>query len=632
MASEQTGVPRGPESSAGQTPAGLIEWLSRFEGSPQEFLGGLLAVQCQVGPAESGAMLRASADRGVELLGLFPALPAGGVQPPWLSQAAAAIAEMPAGGSIFVKALLVGDELYGQPARRYLVFLPLRVMPTARDLAAFVVEARDPPALAAVCQRLELTLSLLSVYEMRLLVQRRQADLRRLRGAMETVAAVNEHDRFAGLAMALCNELVTRTGADRASVGFLKGRYIHLRATSHTEKFSRKMKIIQDIEAAMEECADQDVEVVHPAPPDSTFVSRAAAELSKRHGPTSILVLPLRYGGKPVGAILLERPADRPFELEEAESLRLSADLLTPRLVSLEEHDRWIGARAVFRLRRGLALAVGPKHTWIKVAGIALAAFLGFAILGEGTYRVEAPFVFQPIEQQVVPAPFDGFLDEILVEPGEPVVAGRTVLAMLKTDQLFIDLGKAMAQKAEADTQANVAAAQDKPEKTAEAQIARAQAARWAAEIELLEYQIDHARIVSPVSGIVVSGDLKRHRGAPVKMGDVLFEVAPIESLRAELSVPDADVGDVRLEQKGELATASYPDRHIAFVVERVNPMAEVSERENVFKVRVRLDETDPGWMRPGMEGLAKVDIGPERYITIWTRPLVKWVRMKLWM
>jgi len=36
--------------------------------------------------------------------------------------------------------------------------------------------------------------------------------------------------------------------------------------------------------------------------------------------------------------------------------------------------------------------------------------------------------------------------------------------------------------------------------------------------------------------------------------------------------------------------------------------------------------------MRPGMEGLAKVEITKARYAWIWTHRLVNWVRMKLWM
>lgn len=166
--------------------------------------------------------------------------------------------------------------------------------------------------------------------------------------------------------------------------------------------------------------------------------------------------------------------------------------------------------------------------------------------------------------------------------------------------------------------------------KEAEAQIALALADKAKAEVDLLDYTISRATIRSPIGGRVVTGDLRRQIGAPVKRGDVLFEVAPIESLRAELYMPDDLIADVKVGQEGELATASYPELRVRFVVERINPVAEVVKQRNVFKVRVRLLDTYP-WMRPGMEGVSKTSIGRAHYAWIWTRQLVNWVRMKLW-
>ena len=136
--------------------------------------------------------------------------------------------------------------------------------------------------------------------------------------------------------------------------------------------------------------------------------------------------------------------------------------------------------------------------------------------------------------------------------------------------------------------------------------------------------------LVSPISGIVVKGDLKRQIGAPVRTGDILFEVCPIESLRAQLMVPEDLIFDIKTGQQGRLATASYPGKPIEFVVERINPIAEVVNQRNIFKVRVRLLETY-SWMRPGMEGIAKVSVGKRHYVWIWTRKITNWLRMKLW-
>ncbi len=618
---------RQPGGAAYLTTADVIDRLSRFDGPPEQFLSNLLAVQCQIGPAECGAILRAGRERGADVLAVYPPLPEGAPAPVWLAQAAEACRAVVAGGATTVQAVHSPDDMYGQPARRSLILAPLRGERAVRGVAAFFVDAQDPAALAGVRERLELTVGLLSLYEMRLLLQRRQTDLRRLRAAMETLAAVNVQERFTGMAMALANEVAARWQCERVSVGFLKGRYVHLRAMSHTEKFSRKMKLVQDIEATMEECLDQDVEILYPAPPEATYVSRAADELAKHHGVATALSLPLRRAGEATAVLTLERPGGEAFTVEEVESLRLAADLCTPRLANLEEHDRWFGARMAAGVRKGTAAVVGPKHTWIKLAVIAVCGLLAFTIFGKGDYRIEAPFVLEPIELRVVPAPFDGYLQGVFTEPNKAVIGGKSVMATLETADLRLELAAAKAERA---TYLKQAAAARRDYKTVEVQIAEAQADKVTASINLLDYKISQAKIIAPISGVVVKGDLERQIGAPVKTGDTLFEVAPLDALRAELSVPEADSADLEVGQEGELATASFPDKHFGFVVERINPVAEVAEQKNVFKVRVRLKRLD-GRMRPGLEGIAKVDIDRRRYIWIWTRPIVRWVRMKLW-
>ena len=66
------------------------------------------------------------------------------------------------------------------------------------------------------------------------------------------------------------------------------------------------------------------------------------------------------------------------------------------------------------------------------------------------------------------------------------------------------------------------------------------------------------------------------------------------------------------------------------FEVELINPMAEILNKRNVFRVRVKLLETRP-WMRPGSTGLAKATVGNRSYAWIWTKDAVNWIRMKIW-
>ncbi len=612
--------------------AEIINRLSRFDGPPEHFLVNLLEAQCHLASAAGGAILRCAADGRAEVLAVYPSIAPDATPPVWLAQVVESAGQVIASRTTAVKPLHKPEDLYGQPAKSHLVMLPLRSSQAIHGLAGFVVEASDQAALDASRERLELSISLLSLYEMRLTLQQRQGAMTRLKMAMETLAAVNDQNRFAGAAMAFCNEIAARWQCERVSLGFLKGRYVQLRAMSHTEKFSRKMKLIQDIESAMEECLDQDVEVLHPPAEQATYVSRAAGDLSKRHGPVALLSLPLRRDGEVTAVLTAERPLDKTFTLEEVESLRLACELCTARLDNLQQHDRWFGAKLASGIRKGLSFVVGAKHTWAKLAAILILGAILFLSFAKGTYRVEAPFVLEATQRQVIPAPFDGYLENVNVEPGNSVEKDKTILASLRTDELGLKLTEAQAQKLRYEKEASRAM---RDGETAEAQIAQAQAKEAQAQINLLEHYISQAQITSPISGLVLTGDLKKQVGGPVEKGKVLFEVAPLESLRAQLSVPEDRIADVQIDQKGELATASDPGKRIKFEVERINPIAEVVEQRNVFKVRVRLLQMDAQTkerIKPGLEGVAKITIpGKRTYAWLWTHRMVDWLRMKLW-
>jgi multidrug resistance efflux pump len=462
----------------------------------------------------------------------------------------------------------------------------------------------------------------------------------RLRLAMDVLGAVNEHDKFAGAGMAFCNELAARLQCERVGLGFLKGRYVHLKALSHTEKFTRKMKLVQDVESAMEECLDQDVEVIYPASPEATYVSRSTKSLALTHGPSAVVTLPLRRAGESVGTAILERPVDKPFTLEEVESLRLTSDLCTARLANLQEHDRWVGARMAAGLRKGAAFAVGNKHTWIKLLVIGLFGFILFAAFYKGDNNAEGSSQFEATVQQALVAPFDGKIESVTVKPDDTVKKGD-VLATMETQDLKDKLTKAHTDldgaTADAD-KARGAAVTDRT-KLVDVQIAEAQQEKAKAEIALLKQEINDASIKSPIDGKVVSEkDWTREYRPYVKVGDVIFEVAPIDKMRAMIDVPEGEIAEVTVGNTGELATEGYPDKTIHFTVDRIYPVAAQADQTNVFKVEVTLDPTDIKtyggfrWMSPGVKGQAKIFLDKRPVCEIYSKKLINWVRMKLWL
>jgi len=605
------------------------DFLKRLDGAaenPSQFLANLLAVQCYLGRAERGTIIRGSNKGSVDVIAVYPQLERTDTPPAWLLRCAELVQRESVTDSAVVRPLEQSAE--GQSAAGYVVMVSTKVAGVDKAVTAFCVDGEDEAGLKAKSEQLQLLVGLSDYSEARGGQVSSQGSLRRLQQAMEIVAAVNRQDKFVSAAMALCNEIASQWKCERASLGFLEGRYVRLKAMSHTEDFSRKMEVIQSIESAMEECLDQNIEILSPAPGEVTYIRRSADELARLYGPQAVVSLPLRRNGETIGVLTLERAADKPFSVDEIEIIRLACELCTARMNNLYEYDRWFGAAIASKTRNFLANFLGPEHTWAKVIAILCFAAVLFLIFAKGQFRAKAPFLLEAIQQQVVPAPFDGYIKNVEVEVGQEVQADSSVLGGLDTAELRLQLAAAKAEKSAYLKQAS---AHMRDNETAQAQIANANADESQARIDLLNYQIGQANLISPIDGIVVKGDLKRQIGAPVKTGDILFEVCPLESLRAQLMVPEDLIFDIKTGQEGRLATASYPGKPIKFVVERINPIAEVVNQRNVFKVRVRLVETYP-WMRPGMEGIAKVSVGKRRYIWIWTRKITNWLRMKLWL
>lgn len=637
---------------AGST-SGMVERLVRFNGPPELFLTELLSAQCRLGQAAAGAVVRiggatpveaettpaknggaaglgteANPQTAAEIMAVFPPLPATGSPPSWLAHAIELMMKAgPSASGTQVHRLQASASEPGRPVVHHLVLVPVRTEGGFSGVATFLLDTDDTQVVEARRQRIELSVSLLSLYEMRQVLQQRDADLRGLSTATRVLSASNDHPRFRAAAISLCNEIATRWRGDRVSLGLLSGRYVKLRAMSQTEHISRKMALVGAIESAMEESLDQEIEVLYPVPPEATLVNRAAKELSSKHGPSAVCSLPMRRGGEVIGVITVERPIDQPLSVEEVAFLRMAVDLCTPRMAELAETDRWFGARLADSTKRGLGGVLGPKHTWAKVGAVALLAGVLASVFVPGTIRVEAPFKFQAVTQRSIPAPFEGYLETVEAEPNDVVEVGAT-LATLNTAELRAELARLEAEQLGYDKEAKMAAREGEQ---VERQIAEARVDNVEAQLDWLRWQIEHATIRSPITGTVVVGDLKQQLGSPVGKGDVLFEVAPLSELRAELWVPDDKIGDVPPEgAKGQLAAAARPGDKLRFEVEQINPIAEVIDGSNVFRVRVKLLDDQP-WAKPGIEGIAKIDAGQASIGWVWTRDAINWVRMKLW-
>jgi hypothetical protein len=82
--------------------------------------------------------------------------------------------------------------------------------------------------------------------------------------------------------------------------------------------------------------------------------------------------------------------------------------------------------------------------------------------------------------------------------------------------------------------------------------------------------------------------------------------------------------------QRGQLVLAGFPDTALLMVVEKITPVSSTDEGRNYFRVEAMLSEPS-SLLRPGMEGIGKIDIEQRKLAWIWTHKLVAWARLWFW-
>ena len=112
--------------------------------------------------------------------------------------------------------------------------------------------------------------------------------------------------------------------------------------------------------------------------------------------------------------------------------------------------------------------------------------------------------------------------------------------------------------------------------------------------------------------------------------GEELFRIAPLDAYRVILEVAETDVADIHEGMSGEIRVASLLDDTLPYTIDRITPITEAEDGRNYFRVEAKLGDTS-GRLRPGMEGVAKTEVGERLLIWIWTEDVLKWVRLKLW-
>ncbi|MES9872453.1 MAG: efflux RND transporter periplasmic adaptor subunit [Candidatus Sedimenticola sp. 6PFRAG7] len=506
------------------------------------------------------------------------------------------------------------------------VAYPLKVDQQIAGVVSVAIGAQADSALAYAMEQLQWGISWIELMVRRHQRSNLESDLPRLKSAVEILASVLADETFDQSCMTFVTELASALECERVSYGLMRLGRIKVKAISHSAEFGKQMNLVKMLESAMEEAVFQRSDITIPAGPDNSLVIHDHTLLADKHGCGAIYTLPLFQGERYTGSVTFERPRDRVFSHADLESARSITALCNEALLLKLKNDRpFIQKTAEFLYRHAKRL-LGPGYLGRKLFIIMTALVAGFFYYATDTYRVAADVKLEGAIRQAVVAPFDGYIESADARAGDEVSKDQ-LLSRLDDRDLRLERMNWVSERAKLQRQYEESLAKHE---RAEAKVLAAQLEQNQANLDLVERQLDRTSLRAPFDGLVTSGDLSQLIGGTVRQGEVLFEVAPLDAYRLIMWVDEHQISDIGTGMQGHMVLKAMPDERFALEVSRITPITEQREGGNYFRVEALLKKTSLR-LRPGMEGVAKIEVDERRLISILTQDLLRWLKIKAW-
>lgn len=448
----------------------------------------------------------------------------------------------------------------------------------------------------------------------------------RLRQVLDCVAVALRHGELRQALFELCNTLRHQLECARVAIGLPHGRGMKLWALSEAASFDRHAAYTKACTAAMNETFDACQPLMAPGDEgEGAIPAPKLAALGEISGASAALAYPLMLGGECRAVLVLERERGG-FGGSDLTWVDALAALLAPIVEQRRKAEQ--GSLRHFRDDAGrfLKKLFGPRHLTWKAASISIVVALALLAFLPIEHRVSARTVIEGEVQRVVAAPFQGFLGAAYVRAGDQVEQGALV-AQLDDRELLIEQAR---WSSERDQHAGKLREAFASHDLASIQVLGAQLRQAESQLALIEERIVRARLLAPFDGLVISGDLSQQVGAPLEMGQKLFEIAPLRSYRIIMEVDERDIRFVAEGQTGRLVMTGIAGEPMPFEVGRLTPVASTQDGRNFFRIEALLDDASPR-LRPGMEGIGKIDTGRASLGWVLTRRFNDWLTLTLW-
>ncbi len=503
------------------------------------------------------------------------------------------------------------------------------------------------------------------------------------------IATTLTPDPFHQTATALTTELASELGCNRVFLGMRHARKTQLESISGTARPAQREAFSRAIRAAMDEASDQQQTIclpptdepetpagnshrvttetapcgaltdVHsvglldgvpttPARPSVTNASHhtASSDLDARPGEQSGLAIthahetlrtrfntgplctvPLSIDNEVIGALTFEQHEDQTFGADEITLLEQFAAFLAPILQMKARTGKPLPERLrekAGRWKRWLFSWNGLS--WKMLIVTALVAIMALATIPVA-HDIAAPARLEGQVQRVLSSPQKGYIKAVHVRPGDVVHQGQ-VLIELEDRDLLLEKEKAQNEIDKLESRFSQAlAARDRTELA----VAQAGIDEARATLELVEKRLARTRLTAPFDGIVLEGDLTQSLGAPVEQGDKLVVLSPSRDFRIVLDTPEQAIDEVRVGLTGKIAFKALPSRSFDIEVTRITPVASQHDGHNIFETEARFLHKPATPLRPGLEGLARLNVDERPLLQQALMAARDWIDFRLW-
>ncbi len=286
-------------------------------------------------------------------------------------------------------------------------------------------------------------------------------------------------------------------------------------------------------------------------------------------------------------------------------------------------HRPQAGHWPTLRARLARTLAWQPGQPWWRQTRWQVLALVLVMLMLPVRQSVLVPGELVPAHPVVVRAPLDGVIDLFHVQPNQRVEAGQPLFSFDEmTIQSRLDMAHQALATAETDFRQTSQQALTEARAKLQLGVLAGKVEERRAEVDALQAQLERARVLAPVAGVVLMDDPSEWLGKPVGTGERILRLAALDDVEVEAWLPLADAIPLAPGNGVSLYLSASPlspvEASLRYLAHEAVPRPDGSQ---AYRLRASLQAATDH--RVGLKGTAKIQ-GP------WV-PLAYWMLRRPW-